>query len=196
MAESYDAELHYQAQEHYCVERLTYSQVADLMGISVSTLKSWGKMYDWKSKRIELARAQADIRADTVMARSAMLKELISTKDPQVAFAVGSLEKLAMDQAEAERKSASATVPEHVANIEINNLDDAVKALKTGLESKIKHLLSRGEDINVQEIAGIKKAFDLLNDLTPKDTSEAARKKGFGKDHVAMVRQALKGVVE
>ena len=100
----YPPEAVWQAQELYCVARLTYAQVADELGVAGSTLKRWGQQYGWAAKRQELAQAQAEMRADIVLARAAMIKELLEERNPIVGFAVAKLEELALKQAQAERE--------------------------------------------------------------------------------------------
>jgi transposase-like protein len=70
----YPPEVVWRAQELYCVARLPYHEVAQHVGVAASTLKRWGKEYEWADKRAELAQAEADIRADTVLARAACSK--------------------------------------------------------------------------------------------------------------------------
>lgn len=193
----YPAEMHYQAQELYCVLRHTYSQVAEELQVPVSTLKRWGKKYDWRDKREELAKAQADIKADTILARSVFLKAAISQKTPQLAFAVSSLEKLAIEQAEIERSRMTAEqMPESIGDIEVDSFKDAVELLQTGLEQKMKMLLSRPEDIDLKAITELQKAFALLEDLTSKYNPEDKKdqNQGLSDEAAEDIRKKILGI--
>jgi hypothetical protein len=185
----------WRAQELYCVARLTFDQVATETGVSVSTLKRWGEKYDWRGRRARLAQAEADLRFDTILARSAMLKELIETKNPQVGFAVAGLEGLALKQAEAAK---AGKLPEAAAQgrlREIRTNDDAVAALKEAVELKINRLLASPEDLDDKAVAGVLKALKLIREVEPKeaDTVDTARTKGLSAEAVQEIIDKVLG---
>ncbi len=57
MGWEYPSDLVWKAQELYCVDRLSYTAVAEAVGVSATTLKAWGQRYNWAQKREELAQA-------------------------------------------------------------------------------------------------------------------------------------------
>lgn len=177
----YQSESVWQAQELYCVARLTFDQVATETGVSVSTLKRWGEKYDWRGRRARLAQAEADLRFDTILARSAMLKELIETKNPQVGFAVAGLEGLALKQAEAAKAGKLLEAAAQGKLREIRTNEDAVAALKEAVELKLNRLLHSPEDLDFKAVADVRKALELIREMTPKDAEEAdaGRTKGL-----------------
>lgn len=61
----YPPEKVFEAQDLYCVDRLTYEAVAGRTGASAPTLKRWGDKYGWRSKREELALLESQIRASS-----------------------------------------------------------------------------------------------------------------------------------
>ena len=98
----------WKAQEMYCVDRMSFDAVALATGVAASTLKRWSERFSWRAKREEIAQAEAHLRADKMLARSVMLKELIASKNPQVGFAVAGLESIALKEAEFVRKREEA----------------------------------------------------------------------------------------
>ena len=98
MGAEYDADTRWRAMELYCADRLTFAQVAEATGIADSTLRRWADAYQWRERREELAKAEADIRIDTIRSRAAILKHLLEAQDgkaaSQIAFAVASLGNL------------------------------------------------------------------------------------------------------
>lgn len=161
----YPPETVWQAQELYCVVRLTFAQVAEELDVAPSTLKRWAEKYEWRNKREELAQAQADLQADTIIARSAMLKKLISSKDPQVGFAVSSLESLAMKQAEAARAQKLMSAAAQNELREIRTQEDAVAALEEAVELKLNRLLQSPDDLDFKAVQDVRKAMELVGKM-------------------------------
>ena len=94
----------WKAQEMYCVDRLSFDRISTIVGVSATTLKTWADKYDWREKREEIAQAESEIRTKTILGRKAVLERLIEATDgkeaSQAAFAVASLEGLALKQQE------------------------------------------------------------------------------------------------
>ncbi len=111
MGREHDPETVWQAQELYCVDRMTFEQVAEALGVADSTLRRWADTYGWRSKRDEIAQAESDLRADKIRARSKLLKSLISTADAQTGFAVAAMENLALKEIEAARALKAEAAP-------------------------------------------------------------------------------------
>jgi len=181
----------WQAQELYCVCRLTYAQVAKELGVAESTLKRWGKRYDWAGKRARIARAEADIRADTVMARAAMLKELLKSRNPLVGFAVAKLEQLALEQAKAAREGRVAEARAKPRR-RISSPAEAADALQEAIEIKLGRLLADPGEVDLKAIKDIKAALAMLEELRPQGTDKKARK-GLSAADVELLRRKILG---
>jgi DNA-binding MurR/RpiR family transcriptional regulator len=181
----------WRAQELYCVARLTFDQVAAETGISASTLKRWSERLGWRDKRAQLAQAEADLRADTILARSAMLKQLIETKNPQVGFAVAGLESLAMRQAEAAKAGKLLEAAAQGKLREIRTNADAVAALKEAVELKINRLLASPEDLDDKAVAGVLKALALIREVEPKGEKPGSGQPVSG-DNIERMLEALR----
>lgn len=188
----YPPETVWQAQELFCVARLTYAQTAAELGVAVSTLKRWGSQYGWAQKRAELAQAMADIRADTVLARSAMLKELIADRNPAVGFAVAKLEELALKQAQAQREGkALEAMTAATARREINTPAEAAAALKEAIELKLARLLSSPEDVDLKAVKAIKDAMELIGQMEPKAKGQG---KGLSPESIQRIQREILGL--
>lgn len=90
------------AQERYCVDRQSFSEVAAALGIAASTVRRWAEQRGWDSEREAIASAEAEIRASTVKARALALRRLLEAKDggeaSRAASVVAALERIALDQ--------------------------------------------------------------------------------------------------
>jgi len=188
----YPSEAVWTAQELYCVARLTYKQVAEETGVAVSTLKRWADKYEWRTKRDELAQAEADLQADTILARSAMLKKLIESKDAQTGFAVASLETLAMKQAEAARaqKLMSASAQRELR--EIRTQEDAVNALQEAVQLKLNRLLQSPDELDFKAVADVRKALDLVAEMKNAGSEEQDNGRGVSGDNIERMLDALR----
>lgn len=169
MGREHQPETVWRAQELYCVDRRTFAETAAEVGVAASTLKRWSAKYDWQGKRDEIAKAEAEIRANTVLARAGMLKQLIDTKDAQVGFAVASLEKLAMDQAKAARAGELVQAQLDAPRRKIKTRADAVEAMREAVEIKLATMLSDPGSVNFRTLADLRKGLDLLAEMKPRD---------------------------
>jgi transposase-like protein len=197
MGWEHEAETVWKAQELYCVDRLSFDAVARETGIAASTLKRWSEKHGWQAKREEIARAEADIRADKVLARSAMLKALIKSKDPQTGFAVSSLETLALKEAELARLGAIRSAAEQPPALSIQTPGDAIAALRKAVEGKLALLLTRPENVDLRAVQEVQKCLALVNQL--ESAQEAAQPEtkdtegGLSADLVERIRRAMNG---
>lgn len=173
----YPPEAVWEAQELYCVARLTFEKVAEETGVALSTLKRWSAIHGWREKREKLAQAEADLQADTILARSVMLKELIEKKDAQTSFAVASLESLALKQAEAARAHKLLTAAQAAELRPIRTQEDAMAALEEAVELKLNRLLQSPEDLDLKAVQEVQKAFELITALKAKANPDDPNKK-------------------
>lgn len=196
MGKEHPPETVFRAQELYCVDRLTFDQVAAAVGVASSSVKRWSETYGWQAKRDEIAQAEMDIRADFLLARSKMLKALIESKDAQTGFAVASLEGLAMKQAEAirqgrhvENAAAAAARPLR----EIRTEADAVAALEEALAIRINRVLADPSLVDLKTVRELRQAIDLVQGMR-KGAAKGERKKGLTAATAEAVRKQILGV--
>jgi hypothetical protein len=162
----------WQAQELYCVTRLTFRATAEQVGVAESTVKRWADKHGWREKRDKIAQAECDIRADLVLARSEMVKSLMKSKDAQTGFAVASLESLAMKQAEFERAGRVADIVTQNKNKQPLTPEETVSALRDAVEAKVMLLLTSPDGVDFKAVADIKKALELLEGMEAKQARE------------------------
>lgn len=197
MGREHPPETVFRAQELYCVDRMTFAQVAQATGVAESTLKRWSDTYSWQAKRNEIAQAEAEIRADFVLARSKMLKALIESKDAQTGFAVASLEGLALKQAEAIRQGRQA---ESIATVavkplrEIKSQADIVDALEEALNLRTARILSDPSLVDLKTVRELQQAIELVQGLRKGADKGAKRQKGLTPETAESMRRQILGV--
>jgi transposase-like protein len=186
----YPPETVWNAQELYCVARLTYEQLAEETGVGISTLKRWGKTYEWSDKREELAKANADRAINLVLARSGMVESLKKTKDPQAAFAVAALEKLAMESAKVEEAARLSRMATEIPSLEINSNEDAVDVLEGILRAKLAIIYADPMSADMSALKDVQKGLVMLSELRP----QKGKKKptgGISADLEKQIREIL-----
>jgi hypothetical protein len=197
MGREHPPETVFRAQELYCVDRMTFAQVAKAVGVAESSLKRWSDTYGWQAKRDEIAQAEMDIRADFILARSRMLKALMATKDAQTGFAVASLESLAMKQAEAIRQgrqneNAAAIAAQPLR--EIRTEADAVAALEEALNIRMGRILANPSLVDLKTVRELQQAMALVQGMRKGAAKGETRKKGLTPATAEAVRRQILGV--
>lgn len=190
----YPPEAVWEAQELYCVARLTFEKVAEETGVAVSTLKRWSATYEWQDKRDKLAQAEADLKADTILARSVMLKKLIKSQNAQDGFAVSALEGLAMKQAEAARAQKLMSAAKQAEPRPIRTKEEAVAALRETAELKLNRLLQNPGELDTKDIAEIDKMYGMIEAMTPKSGQVKPESKQLDSKTLEAIREQVYGL--
>lgn len=188
----HEPETVWRAQELYCADRLSFDAVAQATGVAASTLKRWSEKYGWQGKREKIARAESDIRADTILARSKMLKTLIKTRDPQAGFAVSALENLALKQAEAARKGLEAAAEADPRPLDISDEAVVVEALQEAVRRRLDRLVRQGVDL--ASVKEIRQALDLIKSLAPKRPDSEPQKKSLDPETLKAIKEQIYGL--
>lgn len=89
MGREHKPETVWRAQELYCVDRLSFARVAEIVGTSPTTLKAWARKFHWAAKREEIARAESEIRVNIIRSRKAALEQLLAASEPKEAAPMG-----------------------------------------------------------------------------------------------------------
>lgn len=192
MGREHPPETVFRARELYCVDRMTFAQVAKAMGVAESSLKRWSENYGWQATRQEIAQAEMDIRADTLLARSRLLKALIKSADAQTGFAVASLESLAMKQADALRQgklldATLGTKPQRP----IRTREDAVLAVREAIERRLQQLVGMPDLVDLRSLQDVQRCLGLLETLE-RSVATGAEEESASKVLPADVTQALR----
>ena len=187
----------WRAQELYCMDRLSFERVSELTGVATSTLKRWADKYRWRERREELAQVESEKRFNTVMGRKAILQRLLEAEDgkeaSQVAFAVASLESLALKQAELAAAGKIPSFSEPEARPHIATQADAVAALREAVRNKVGMALSDPGKINAATVQDVKRCLELLGELEarlPKEKEES-RDKALSPENAQAIREIL-----
>ena len=196
MGREYPTDTLWRAQELYCVDRLSYAAVAEATGVSATTLKAWGRKYGWPRKRAEIAQAQSEIRVNVIRGRHKALEQLLASAEPkeaaQMAFAVSSLESLALKQREL---AAAGKIPDASAIVrrKIATRADAVAALREAVERKLGLALADPDKISTATVQDVKRCLDLVAELEaglPK-AAEEKRDKALSPENARAIREIL-----
>ena len=89
------------AEELYIVEGQTYEAVAERTGVSLSQLKRWGADGGWPERKREYRQSLSDIRRETVRLRKELLKQAVTSLDPQNVYAFAAIERACAPKADA-----------------------------------------------------------------------------------------------
>ena len=187
-------EIVWKAQELYCHDRLSYSRVAELTGVSATTLKAWGVKFHWAAKREEIAQLESEIRLNTMRGRAAVLEKLIHAEDgkeaSQAAFAVASLESLALKQAEllhAGKLPGTLTTECPI----IATRAEAVTALRQAVEKKLGHALADPAAITSSTVKDVMLCLTLVEELEKSLPKEETEGRGLSADVAKRIEEAL-----
>ena len=202
MGREYPTDTLWQAQELYCVDRLSYAAVAEALGVSPTTLKAWGQKYAWARKRAEIAEAESEIRVNTIKGRKKALEELLSAGNAKeasaMAFAVSSLESLAMKRMEL---AASGKIQggKPQARRKVTSRADAIAALREAVERKLGAALAEPDKITTATVQDVKRCLDLVAELEaglPKENEAVeSKRRGLSQNMAESIYKAL-GVEE
>lgn len=198
MGREHKPETVWRAQELYCVDRLSFARVAEIVGTSPTTLKAWARKFHWAAKREEIARAESEIRVNIIRSRKAALEQLLAASEPKeaapMAFAVASLENLALKR---EELAAAGKIPNAArsARRKIATRADAIAALRDAVEEKINRALGDPGAISSASVQDIKRCLELVGELEaglPKESeAEESRKRGLSGDMAQSIYRAL-----
>ena len=176
-----DADTRWRAMELYCADRLTFAQVSEATGVADSTLRRWADAYQWRERREELARAEADIRIDTIRSRAAIQKHLLEAEDgkaaSQIAFAVSSLENLALQREKALLAGDITNPAKPEKPVRVSSRAEAIAVLKQAVEDKLGLILSDKKYVTSDSVTDIAKCLALMQELEATLPDAAPEKK-------------------
>ena len=88
---AYPLELKVQARTLYVEGGLTYDEVADETGVSLSQLKEWGKEGNWFVERMQHERDFLSMHSNVMRAKVKLAEKAVNTQDPQAIYALSRL---------------------------------------------------------------------------------------------------------
>lgn len=193
MAEEISWEIREDAYNLYVTDGLTYEQVAKRTGVSLSQVKRWGQAENWADAKREYRHALQSIKRDTVKLRASLLKNALSSKDPQDVYAFAALERI-----EAARKTGTLPTPPAPERLkEIKTPQDAVDALQDVMEMKLNRLLASPDEVKLSDVNEVKKSLELVEQMRVKQsrTDDGKKARGFDADQLARIQNMLEGEV-
>lgn len=166
MGTEYSPDIVWKAQELYVIERLSFVKVAERTGVTPTTLKNWSKKYGWRQKREEIAQIEAESKMDLYRSRQKAIKMLLESGDgkecSQMAFAVTSLENLALKQQEAQ---AGQNLAYEKSKKQVNSKEDAYKQLSMAVQGRLSFVLENPQAINAKNIQDVLNMLELMEKL-------------------------------
>lgn len=195
MPESYGWDTIEAAEELYILEGLTFDQVAERTGVSVSQLKRWSSdsMPSWPERRKEYRAAQVSIRHGVVLAKAKLITSVIESEDPQKAYAFGSLVSSGKQiEAEARERMAIATpaaAPVDVASGHLPEGGNMVEALRLAVQARVASLTQQPGAISLGAVKELLAAMEMLEVKAGRGGDDAAKPTMTREQLQAMIRE-------
>lgn len=165
--ESYGWETIEAAEELYILDGLTFEQVAERSGVSVSQLKRWSAdaTPTWPERRREYRQAQVAVRRGVMLAKAKLIESVINEEDPQKAYAFSSL--VGSGQViETEARARTGDQPAiSITEVPIGEPTDMIAGLKAALRSKMTTLIQQPGSLTLAAIKELQQAMSLLEQL-------------------------------
>lgn len=172
MPESYGWDTIEAAEELYILDGLTFDQVAERTGVSVSQLKRWSadSVPTWPERRKEYRAAQVSVRRGVMLAKAKLIASVIESEDPQKAYAFGSL-VASGKQIDAEAKERMQVAPVTAAPVDAaaSHLVDGtnmVDALRQAVQARVAALTQQPGAITLKAIQELLAAMEMLERKT------------------------------
>ncbi len=195
MGKEIPLETRFTAEELYIVDGMTYEQVAEKTGVSVSQLQRWGSENDWPKRRREYRASTAAIRRDTVLLRAKLIKKAMQSLDPQAVYAVAALEKIAANRAAGAAEADGDQDLPATGPVKIDSPADAADALSEVIERRINTMLTRPSSVDLNGIKQMKDAIALVEKMREQYGAEADDEdggRGIDAETLAEIEQKIK----
>lgn len=192
MAE-YSPDVVWKAQDLYVIERFSFAKVAERTGVTATTLKNWAKKYNWRQKREEIAQIEAESKIDLYRSRQKAIKMLLESGDgkecSQMAFAVSSLENLAIKQQELQLNQQIQT--EQHRKTKLITKEDTLKQLAAAVQNRLLFVLENPQAINSKNIQDILNMLKLMEQVDIPQEEQVKSSQGISKELAENIKKAL-----
>lgn len=172
MPESYGWDTIEAAEELYILDGLTFDQVAERTGVSVSQLKRWSadSVPTWPERRKEYRAAQVSVRRGVMLAKAKLIASVIESEDPQKAYAFGSL-VASGKQIDAEAKERMQVAPVTAAPVDaaaspLVDGTNMVDALRQAVQARVAALTQQPGAVTLKAIQELLAAMEMLERKT------------------------------
>lgn len=194
MPESYGWDTIEAAEELYILDGLTFEQVAERTGVSMSQLKRWSadSTPSWPDRRREYRAAQVSIRHGVVLAKAKLIASVIDSEDPQKAYAFGALVNSGK-QIEAEARErmpiAASAAPAAAASDHVEHDLDMVGALRQAVQARVAALVQQPGAVTLGAVKELLAAMEMLEVKAGRGSDEAAKPTMTPEQLQAMIRE-------
>lgn len=190
-----DREIRERAEELYVINGLTLDEVSEETGVPARTIQKWSADDGWKARQKEYRNASAEIRRYTRLTKLKLIKDAMTSLDPQKIYAFAALERATSEKPGTGDQTSE--LSQENADIEIKTPQDAINALQEAIEIKLKILLAKPEALNLSAIKNLKQAMELVDGMKAKygaEDQEEERIEGYDEDQARFWREKfLKG---
>ena len=200
MPESYGWDTIEAAEELYILDGLTFDQVAERTGVSVSQLKRWSadSVPTWPERRKEYRAAQVSVRRGVMLAKAKLIASVIESEDPQKAYAFGSL-VASGKQIDAEAKERMQIAPAAVAPVDagIDQLPEGgnmIEALRMAVQGRVSALVQQPGAITLKSVQELMAAMELLKSKTEIPTEDQPAGGGLSDEAAEAIRRQILGL--
>ena len=170
-----DREIRDRAEELYVIDALPHEAVADETGVPIWTIKRWSTDGAWKTKQREYRNAEAEIKRYSRLARLKLIKDAMSSLDPQKIYAFAALERASALSAHGAEGMAQGD--DYDPAQEIKTPQEAIAALQEAISRKLSLMLSKPDAISLSGIKDMKKAMELVEQMRTKHEEESRSEK-------------------
>jgi hypothetical protein len=167
------------AEALFIIDGLTLQEVAGQTGISERTLANWSADGEWVSRRREYQNAARDIKYYGKMTRLKLIKDAMTSLDPQKIYAFATLERTMAepDKMDSRLRGNDGVVGGNAesvsgSEISIKTPQEAVAALQEAIEKKLGLMLARPDAFNLGAIKELKQAMELVEGMRIKYSGE------------------------
>lgn len=174
----HDPAMVYQCQELYVIDGLTLAEVAERTGVATRTVERWSAEYGWGQARADYRRAEGEIRAREVLARSALIERVITEADAQAAFGFASLQTALLKAREVSLKERAELVP--APTREIKTPADAVAVLQDVVQAALGRMLADPQGVSLARLRDLRGSLELIEELQAKYAPESGEKDKAG----------------
>lgn len=195
MPEAYGWDTIEQAEELYIIDGLTFDQVAERTGVSVSQLKRWSadSTPTWPERRREYRTAQVSVRRGVMLAKARLIESVIESEDPQKCYAFGALVS-SSKQIEAEaRERAAVQAVDQALQQPIGELvaevTDPIEALREAVRLRVAGLVQAPGTLTLAAVKELLQAMEML------ERRAAPKAAGAGDGPVALTAEQLQAEI-
>ncbi len=180
----YSWEVRERAEELYIVDGLTYEQVAQATGVSMTQIQRWAAADGWQERRREYRQALTEIRRGAVELRRRLIGQALQSLNPQDVYAVARMEAIFAKNraAEAGQNGQEAAFGSEAISNPIRTPQEAVQAIEGILERKLNGMLTKPGTLTLAGLRDLQRCLELLEHLKirykPTETEAAGTETG------------------